>query len=126
MPLIQADPSPIFMPAWRDILSITNANPAVVTTTFPHGYITGCIARLYIPPGFGMQQANLLYAPIIVLSPTTFSIAINTSGFDAYVLAAPPGPPPPTPTQLYGQVVPIGEQTDTFLSTFRNILQPEF
>lgn len=115
-----ANPNPIFQPATRLILSITNANPAVVTTTFPHQYVNGTIIRLDIPPADGMQQANQLYAPIIVLSPTTFSIAIDTTLFAPFAI-----PVTPSPTvQICAFCVPIGSQNDTLKPAELNILNP--
>lgn len=115
-----ANPTPIFKPATRLIASITNANPAVVTTTFAHGYIDGTIIRLDIPPADGMQQANQLYAPIIVLSPTTFSIAIDTTQFAPFAI-----PTAPSPTiQICAFCVPIGEINSTLKAATNNILNP--
>lgn len=99
-----ANPSPIFQPARRLIASITNANPAVVTTTFPHQYKDGTIVRLDIPPADGMQQADQMTGTIVVLSPTTFAIDINTTDFDPFVI---PSSPAPT-LQICAQVVPVG------------------
>ncbi len=65
-----AYPNPIFQPAMRLIAAITNANPAVVTTTFAHLYLTGLIVRLDLPPAVGMPQANGMTGTITVLSPT--------------------------------------------------------
>jgi len=111
---------PIYMPAMREIAAITNAFPAVVTTTFDHGYISGSICRLYIPLYFGMQQANRLKGSIIVLSPTTFSISVDTTLMDPFSI------PPLQPGSIWtpAQIVPIGEDTDTFDSSFENILIP--
>ena len=110
--------TPYLVPAARGIGSITNAFPAVVTTTLDHGYITGAIVRLYIPSYCGMTQANRLKGSIEVTGATTFLIDIDTTLFDAYVA--------PAANLTPAQVVPIGEDTDTFESAFRNILQPLF
>lgn len=83
-----ANPNPIFQPATRLIASITNANPAVVTTTFAHQYKDGTIVRLDIPPADGMQQANQLTGSITVLSPTTFAISIDTTQFAPFAIPA--------------------------------------
>lgn len=99
-----AVPNPIFQPAARLIDSITNANPAVVTTTFPHQYKTGTIVRLDIPPADGMQQANQLTGQIVVLSPTTFSISIDTTLFQPFSIPAVYAPPVP----ICAFVVPVG------------------
>jgi len=110
--------TPYQIPAARGIASITNAFPALVTTSLDHGYLTGAIVRLYIPYYCGMEQANRLKASIEVTGATTFLIDIDTTKFDAYV--APPANLTPA------QVVPVGEETETFDSAFRNILQPLF
>jgi len=119
--------NPKFMPAVRDILSITQANPAVVTTTFDgtnpgsHGYLTGVIARIDIPIQFGMQQLSGFQGVLTVLSPSTFSIAVNTTGFDPFVNPS-PDPRYTTPAQ----VVPIGEETAILTQSFVNVLTPQF
>ncbi len=110
--------TPYQIPAARGIGAITNAFPAQVTTTLNHGYITGAIVRLYVPPYCGMEQANRLKGSIEVTGATTFLIDIDTTHFDPFV--APPANLTPS------QVVPVGEDTDTFESAFRNILQPLF
>jgi len=101
---INALPFPIYQPAMRIIAGITNAFPAIVTTTFDHQYITGTIVRIDIPPGFGMQQINQQTSPIQVLSDTTFSIAIDTTNYGVFSSAS----DYPENSQL-AQVVPIGE-----------------
>src|SRR4249920_1159720 len=98
---------PIYQPAMRIIAGITNSNPAIVTTTFDHQYITGTIIRIDIPLGFGMQQINQQFGSIIVLSPTTYSIAIDSTLYDTFSAAS----SYPYNEQL-AQSVPIGEDND--------------
>lgn len=107
--------NPPYQPTFRFISAITNANPALVTTSIPHGYQTGIIARLYIPNGFGMVQANQLFAPITVLNATQFTIALDTQLFDVF---ANPG----TNLRQTAMVVPIGEITSSLLQPFDNKL----
>lgn len=76
---------PIFQRAMRVISTVTNANPAAITTTTNHQYISGMIVRLNIPRGFGMQQANQKYGEITVTGNTTFTIDIDTIGMDAFL-----------------------------------------
>jgi len=83
---ILAEANPVFQRAMRVISSITNANPAVVTTTFDHQYLTGLIVRLNIPKGYGMSQANQLYGPITVTGSTTFTIDIDSTLFDTFIV----------------------------------------
>ncbi len=108
---------PVFQPSMRIITAITNAAIASVTTSFNHNYVTGTIVRLVIPLGFGMQQANDLYAPIIVKTPTTFDIAIDTSTFDPFVI------PSPTPAHYTcAQAVPMAEVNEILTAAVHNAL----
>lgn len=120
---ILAYPFPTFQPSMRIISAITKANPALVTTTFAHQYVTGTIVRLDIPIGFGMVQANQLFGPIEVTSPTTFLITIDTTDFDVFSI--------PTYTLLpsgvvvsrqSATVVPIGELNGQLNAAVYNVL----
>jgi hypothetical protein len=129
MPYYGAIQYPIYKPAVRDILSITQAFPAVITTTFDgttpgdHSYLSGLIVRLIIPNNYGMVQLNQMVFTITVLSASTFSIPIDTQLFDAFVI---PVEVANQPLFNPAQVVPVGEETDTLKMTFRNVLTPEF
>lgn len=109
-----ANPSPVFQPAMRLISALTNANPALVTTTFAHNYKTGMIVRLYVPHGFGMTEANELYSDIVVQSPTTFTININTLPFSVFVV--------PSVGNSFANVVPIGELASHLDAATVNVL----
>lgn len=95
----------------RYISSITNASQAVVTTTVPHGYSTGFNVRITFPfpyaNSFGMFQINGLSGLINVLSPTTFSIGIDSTNFSPFVLGT---------TLQQPQVIPIGQFTNNDLN----------
>lgn len=108
--------NPTFAPAMRIITAITNAYPAIVTTSFAHGYINGTIIRLYIPKDYGMTQANHLYAPIMILNDVTFSMDLDTTPFDEFVI--------PDPQFYYAQCVGIGEINSTLQAAIQNILLP--
>ena len=67
------------------VTNITNANPGVVTTDLNHGYATGQTG-VVITGIVGMTPLNgVSLPPITVISPTTFSIGIDTTSFPAYV-----------------------------------------
>lgn len=102
-------PFPTYQPSMRLITAITNANPAAVTTDINHQYVNNTIVRLDIPSAFGMQQANQLTGQITITGATTFTIDIDTTIFQPFVV------PSPLPPQLisYAQVVPIGSTTGT-------------
>jgi len=112
-----SNPSPAFQPAMRIISSITLANPAVITTSIDHDYITGEIVRVIVPNNFGMRQINNLYGTITVTGDTTFSIDINTIFFDTF---AAPSPLPDAYT--CAQIIPIGEISSTLAGTTKNVL----
>jgi hypothetical protein len=95
---------PLYQPAMRVVTAITNANPASVTTSFAHNYINTDIVQFYMPSGFGMQQINGLVSSIVVTSPTTFTVNINTINFDPFH--------DPNNGQ-FAQVTPIAENNST-------------
>jgi len=114
---ILAVENPTYKPAMRVINNITNMLNAEVTTTFNHGYLTGTVARLHIPLGYGIVQADSLYGVITVTGNTTFTIDIDTSKFDIYI----------TPTTFplnyqYPNVVPIGEINSMLTAAVQNVL----
>lgn len=124
MPLYYSVEFPAFQPAMRNILSITQAYPAVFTTTFDgtnpgdHQYLTGLIVRIRIPEFFGMEQMNGFLGSITVLSPSTFSMDIDSTNFDPFVVPA----SQPGNLETPAQVVPVGEVVDTLTSSTRNVL----
>lgn len=93
-PKILAGPSfdvAIFCSGYNDIcaaagpyapLSITQANPGVVTLGTNHGWRTG--QRVTFEAVGGMTQLNGNSYTITVTGPTTFSIGVSTAGFSAY------------------------------------------
>ncbi len=101
---IQAQQYPVFQNAMRIITNITNANPAVITTSFAHQYETGLIVRLILPPGYGMYQANQALSDITVIDSVTFSMNLDT-------LQA-----------QYAQVIPVGEVNSTVYLAYKNVL----
>lgn len=116
--------SPMFQRAMRNILSITQDINALVTTTFDgvnpgnHQYSTGLIARLNIPNGFGMVQANQLESVITVINDTQFTMPIDTTNFDAFVV-------PPFQPGGFGTpatVVPVGEINSILTEATQNVL----
>ncbi len=112
-----SNPSPTFLPKRACISSISNANPAVVTTISDHNYVSGEIVRLVIPQEYGMQQANNLTGTITITGSTTFNIDIDTTLFDLY---AAPVPLPSAYTS--GQVIPVGEVASTLAGATKNVL----
>jgi len=123
-PNYYAEQFPMFQRAMRNILSITQEENALVTTTFDginpgnHQYSTGLIARLYVPDGFGMTQVNELSGTITKVNDTQFTIDIDTTNFDAFVV-------PDYQPGAFGtpaQVVPVGQINSILTQATQNVL----
>jgi hypothetical protein len=116
--------NPPFEPQMFNILSITNAFPCVVTTTADginpadNGYLTGLIVRLVIPQGFGMVQANGFYSEITVLNSSQFSMPIDTTTMDPFVVPAYNPGHNGTPAQT----IPIAEDNEMLRMAVQNVL----
>ena len=66
---------------FADVTNITQANPAVVTTNAAHGFSSGQSVSFYYVEG---MPINGLVGTITVLTPTTFSVTIDTTALAAY------------------------------------------
>jgi len=114
---ILAIPFPTFQPAMRIISAITNSQQATITTTFAHQYITGTIVRIDIPPRFGMQEIDQQFGPIVVTSPTTFTIAVDSTLFSTFFTST------QFPfSQQYPQAVPFAENNNILTAATQNVL----
>lgn len=117
MPQYYVSTQTVFMPRMSLIAAITQAEIATVTTTLAHGLLSGEIVRVIVPPGFGMEQINQQTGTIVVTSPTTFTIDINTTFYDPYVI------PTPNPhLAACGQIIPIAEINETLKAATQNVL----
>ena len=65
------------------VSGISNANPAVVTTALNHGFQSGQ-SGVQINGAAGISGVNGLNFTIIVLTPTSFSIPVNTTTAGTY------------------------------------------
>lgn len=65
-----------------DITAITQANPGEVTTSSPHGLVTGRF--VYIDSVAGMTEVNGNRFTVTVVDETKFTIGVNTTGYTAY------------------------------------------
>lgn len=106
--------SPVFQPARRLIVAITGTNPAIVTTSFDHDYITGEIVRLFIPLEYGMQQIHNRSGMITVTGATTFTIDIDSTTYDIFAV--------PVVSDQCAQVLPIGEINSMLRAAVKNVL----
>jgi hypothetical protein len=114
-PLIPDVPYPQFQPAMRVITAITNGFPAVVTTDIDNNYQTGLIVRLDIPEEYGMVQANQLFGPITRIDATNFSIEIDTTYFDPFIV------PGALIVSTLAQAVPMAEINSQLYQAVRDV-----
>lgn len=119
MPQFYANPSPFYQPAMRLISSITQADPAAVTTTFAHDFVSGTTIRLDIPSYIGMHQANSQVVEILtILGPTSFTVGMNSTTYAPFVIPD----PLPTHASTTAVAVPVGEITRTLEAATLNVL----
>ncbi len=109
--------NPIFNQPMRFISAISNGFPTSVTTTQNHLYIDKAIVRIDIPRGFGMQQINQKFGEIVVTSPTTFNIDIDSTFFDTFFI---PSTYPLNAQQA--QAVPFAEDNSILTAAIQNTL----
>lgn len=88
------------------VTGITNANPGVITTNINHGYTSGQVFQMSGATGVsGLTNTNLTAT---VLSPTSFSIGVNTVSSGTYT-----GNGVITPN-FRNQIISIYEYPDTY------------
>jgi hypothetical protein len=82
----------ILIPSSLEIIAISQALPMVITvqvqtpTTEANTYIVGMAVRLFIPKTYGMFQANNLVGTITDISGNDFTLDIDSSQFDPFVI----------------------------------------
>jgi len=74
-----------FIPNLQYITNITQAFPAVVTFASDHNFTVAEWISFRIPPPNGMIQLNNQKAKIISITPTTVTIAVDTSVFYPFI-----------------------------------------
>lgn len=108
---------PLYVPDLRVITSITAASPGVVTTATNHGFNNGDQIRIDIPSTtFGMNQLSGQIVTVTVLSATTFSIGVDTSGYTPFAFPASAAVP-----FTFPQAVPIGDPNNSLASATQNV-----
>lgn len=94
------------------VSGITQANPAVVTTTLDHQLTTGSVIR--IKHVVGMTEINNIDLTVTVISATEFSVGIDSTGYGAYVSG---GVITPNPRNV---TVNINDYPDVYQVTYVN------
>lgn len=74
---------------WQTILSITNANPMVVTTSDDHGYVMGMLVTFQIPPQFGMINLNGTVAQVIDLTSNALTLSLDSTNYPIFAYPSP-------------------------------------
>lgn len=92
------------------VTGITRANPGVVTTDLNHGFANGQVAQ--INGIVGMTALNGVNFTVTVISPNSFSIGINTSGYGAWTSGGVLTP------NLRNVSVSINDYPDTYVIPF--------
>ena len=84
-------PGVIQIPSTLLITGISNSFPMVMTTTYDpltasNTYISGMVVKLLVPNSYGMYQANGLFGKILSVTGSTFTLAIDSTNFDSFVV----------------------------------------
>lgn len=104
--------NPLYSPAMANISAITQANPAVITTTADVDYVIGQTCRVYLPNGWGMPQMNNLVVTITQISGTSLTTNVDSTLFFPFTT--------PSPVVQVAQLVPVGEIAETLLGATFN------
>lgn len=113
---------PIYYPRRRTITEITRGATTTIALSVTHGYKVGQLVRIIVPSIYHMTEINGLQASIISVDTTvttgnTITVNIDSSAFTAFdfpVTAAVPF--------TLAEIVPIGEDTASALSSGVDIL----
>jgi len=84
-------PGTIVIPSSMVITGITNSVQMVVTAvlnpvTQANTYLTGMLINLFVPRSYGMFQADGLVGQIVQISGLNFTLDIDSSQFDPFVV----------------------------------------
>jgi|SRR5271155_2925834 len=85
-------PGVITIPSSLLIIAATQTSPMNITvevgnsSTESNTYIAGMAIKLFVPQTYGMYQANGLIGTITNISGSTFTLNINASSFDPFVV----------------------------------------
>lgn len=85
-------PGVIAIPSSLLITNITQSSPMIVSveignpSTEANTYIVGMAIRLFVPRSYGMYQANNLVGTITAINGFDFTLNLDSSLFDAFVV----------------------------------------
>lgn len=102
-------PPVIQIPSSLLITNITQSSPMVVsvaignTATEANTYIVGMSVRLFVPRSYGMYQANNLVGTIKAINGLDWTLNLNSSAFDPFVI-------PPSNAETPASISPYGSR----------------
>jgi hypothetical protein len=73
----------------RNIISITNSYPAILTTDVDHKYTAGMMVTFLIPPSFGMVELNGQNVQVLSVTSNTLNLNVDTSNYMAFAYPSP-------------------------------------
>lgn len=102
-------PGVIAIPSSLLIANITNSLQMVVSvevgnlSTEANTYIVGMAIRLFVPINYGMYQANNKVATILAINGSDFTVNIDSTDFDAFII-------PPASGETPASICPFGSR----------------
>ena len=80
-----------YTPFICNLSAVTTSNPALVTTSITHSFVIGNEVQFFIPPQWGMRQLDQLTGYVLSIpAPNQFTVSIDTTFFDAFVIPTSP------------------------------------
>ena len=116
-----------YVPSQQVIVDIIKGLSTNIITENPHGYLSGQTVRIDIPTitydntidknplNVGMQQLNGYLGEIEVIDNYTFSLEVDSRGYDDYI-----GFLTPITATSIGQAIPVYEPADTLDGATKN------
>jgi hypothetical protein len=110
-----------FLPMIRQIRSISNSNPAVVTTSTDHGYVSGLSVRIFVPYNPVMENIQNRIFQITPLTANSFSIAFDSTLLSPFLAPGPAVVGIGGSSNQFPQCIPVGE-FDSLASATDNVV----
>ena len=113
-------PPVIQIPSSLEITAITQSLPMVMTvsvenpSTEANTYIVGMAVRLFVPRTYGMFQANNLTGTITAINGSNFSLNLDSSQFDPFVV-------PSGNTEQPASIAPAGSRNYQYNNGSSNV-----
>lgn len=110
-----------FVPRWRYITGITQAQNAVITFSAEHEYVVGEIISFRVSPPYGMKQLNQKQARVLAVSTFTVTVEIDTLNFDPFIYPVAGQNTPPVAVPVGSGIIPgLQPPTVTLQDAFDN------